>query len=547
MACPRCTTAQHGSGVSFSGHFSSLADAGGSRAPYRATAANLTRTVFPLTNVRRLHVRPRQCSGDAPSCAGRSDSGGQIRPSRFDVVSVANLNDRIRRGMLDNPDSALAHKQLILKAAVPVEGRANSIYEEVHPMRRYNNAKTHRRFLQRLNSVLPGGCCPIVVTDAGLRGSWFRDVSLADQVGACTVTTRRSRCWPRARPTPRGPGYVRDDAPFAAQDPLAALFRYGGQVRRVRCQRANMTCEGAFVARRSVPTSSVALRPSALHSRTAAVAGAPCRRGQSRQSSQASHCTPRSCTPKACGSGRSWGKTKASSDSTRGREARTDRPRDDPRRARPSCGTPKCVHGAVVRPHECGAHGDRDREARRSRSDCLAWLPGQAHSLYGSPAAVSRLQGGHVSSPLPGIGVNFLPQRRHRRFRTRRSSLSKNRPCLVPAISAPLAPDYRAGARPARARRPPIEFAVRRHGWDTGTASRACCATQLDRGTFRTSPCVLPRQPRKRGHRSGDAVMAGVGHPRPSSPDTPSACSSKTPSATRCASFTSMPCHRRWP
>ena len=216
-------------------------------------------------------------------------------------------------------------------------------------MRRYNNAKTHRRFLQRLKSVLPGGCCPIVVTDAGLRGSWFRDVSLADQVGACTVTTRRSRCWPTARPTPRGPGYVRDDAPFAAQDPLAALFRYGGQVRRVRCQRANMTCEGAFVARRSVPTSSVALRPSALHSRTAAVAGAPCRRGQSRQSSQASHRTPRSCTPKACGSGRSWGKTKASSDSTRGREARTDRPRDDPRRARPSCGTPKCVHGAVVR------------------------------------------------------------------------------------------------------------------------------------------------------------------------------------------------------
>ena len=162
-------------------------------------------------------------------------------------------------------------------------------------------------------------------------------------------------------------------------------------------------------------------------------------------------------------------------------------------------------------PQECGAHGDRDREAHRSRSDCLAWLPGQAHSLYGSPAAVSRLQGGHVSSPLPGIGVNFLPQRRHRRFRTRRSSLSKNRPCLVPAISAPLAPDYRAGARPARARRPPIELAVRRHGWDTGTASRAGCAAHLDRGTFRTSPCVLPRQPRKRGHRSSDAVMAGVG------------------------------------
>ena len=59
---------------------------------------------------------------------------------------------------------------------MPVKGRALSIYEEVHPIRRYNNAKTHRRFLQRLHSVLPQGCRPIVVTDARFRGPWFRDV-----------------------------------------------------------------------------------------------------------------------------------------------------------------------------------------------------------------------------------------------------------------------------------------------------------------------------------------------------------------------------------
>ena len=79
--------------------------------------------------------------------------------------------------LVDWADSALAHKQqLILKAAVPVKGRAISIYEEVHPMRCYNNAQTHRRFLHRLHSILPDGCCPILVTDAGFRGSWFRDV-----------------------------------------------------------------------------------------------------------------------------------------------------------------------------------------------------------------------------------------------------------------------------------------------------------------------------------------------------------------------------------
>ena len=78
--------------------------------------------------------------------------------------------------LVDWADSALAHRQLILKAAVPVKGRAISIYEEVHSMRCYNNARTHRRFLHRLQSVLPEGCRPIVVTDAGFRGPWFRDV-----------------------------------------------------------------------------------------------------------------------------------------------------------------------------------------------------------------------------------------------------------------------------------------------------------------------------------------------------------------------------------
>jgi len=44
------------------------------------------------------------------------------------------------------------------------------------PMRSYNNARTHRRFLHRLHSILPEGCCPVVVTDAGFRGPRFRDV-----------------------------------------------------------------------------------------------------------------------------------------------------------------------------------------------------------------------------------------------------------------------------------------------------------------------------------------------------------------------------------
>jgi hypothetical protein len=64
----------------------------------------------------------------------------------------------------------------MLRAAVPLGGRAVPVYEEVHPLRRYNSPRTHRRFLQHLRAVLPAACAPILITDAGFRGPWFREV-----------------------------------------------------------------------------------------------------------------------------------------------------------------------------------------------------------------------------------------------------------------------------------------------------------------------------------------------------------------------------------
>lgn len=78
--------------------------------------------------------------------------------------------------VVDWADCELDRELLMLKAALPIGGRAVSVYEEVHPMKGYNTPKTHRRFLQRLKSVLPLGCRPIIVTDAGFRGPWFREV-----------------------------------------------------------------------------------------------------------------------------------------------------------------------------------------------------------------------------------------------------------------------------------------------------------------------------------------------------------------------------------
>jgi hypothetical protein len=63
-----------------------------------------------------------------------------------------------------------------LVAAVPMGGRAVTIYEEVHPEKKLGSARVQAAFLRALADVLPLGCRPIIVTDAGFQGPFFRAV-----------------------------------------------------------------------------------------------------------------------------------------------------------------------------------------------------------------------------------------------------------------------------------------------------------------------------------------------------------------------------------
>jgi hypothetical protein len=78
--------------------------------------------------------------------------------------------------LVDWSDSDPGQRWYWLKAAVAVRGRALSIYEKVYSLKDYNTPKAHREFLQTLRTILPDGCKPILVTDAGFRGPWFKTV-----------------------------------------------------------------------------------------------------------------------------------------------------------------------------------------------------------------------------------------------------------------------------------------------------------------------------------------------------------------------------------
>jgi hypothetical protein len=62
-------------------------------------------------------------------------------------------------------------KHHFLRASVTGVGRAMTLYEEVHAQEQYANNTAHKRFLQKLSTILPIGCRPIVVTDAGFRNT----------------------------------------------------------------------------------------------------------------------------------------------------------------------------------------------------------------------------------------------------------------------------------------------------------------------------------------------------------------------------------------
>lgn len=64
----------------------------------------------------------------------------------------------------------------LLRAAIPVGGRALTIYEEIHPSWAMNQPRVQKQFLRALARVLPAGTVPLLVTDAGFRSDWFRAV-----------------------------------------------------------------------------------------------------------------------------------------------------------------------------------------------------------------------------------------------------------------------------------------------------------------------------------------------------------------------------------
>ena len=64
----------------------------------------------------------------------------------------------------------------MIRAALPIQGRAITIYEEVYPLSNHTSGKAHHHFLTHLAKVLPENVTPIICTDAGFKVPWCKEV-----------------------------------------------------------------------------------------------------------------------------------------------------------------------------------------------------------------------------------------------------------------------------------------------------------------------------------------------------------------------------------
>lgn len=148
----------------------------------------LNAAVLAAINDKRLSVtglgraiqsdaREKHCIKRADRLIGNHHLYAEHRDIYFLIANMIVGSSQRPVIIVDWSDLDPKKRHFLLRAAVAVEGRSLTLYEEVHELDTKEKPKTHRLFLQRLKAMLANDCRPILVTDAGFRNPWFREVT----------------------------------------------------------------------------------------------------------------------------------------------------------------------------------------------------------------------------------------------------------------------------------------------------------------------------------------------------------------------------------
>ena len=78
--------------------------------------------------------------------------------------------------LVDWSDLDIYKRHFLIRASLAFDGRSITLYQEVHGLKTKEKRATHAAFLARLKAKLSSSVKPIIVTDAGFKTPWFREV-----------------------------------------------------------------------------------------------------------------------------------------------------------------------------------------------------------------------------------------------------------------------------------------------------------------------------------------------------------------------------------
>ena len=149
-------------------------------------------TVTDLGRAIRGEAKEKHCIKRADRLASNRHLHGE-RVAIYASVARSLIGTQTRAVILvDWSDMDESKRHFVLRASISVQGRSLTLYEEVHTIETKDMPKTQWAFLKTLHSMLAPTCRPIIVTDAGFRTPWFRQV---ESLGWDWVGRVRNRHW----------------------------------------------------------------------------------------------------------------------------------------------------------------------------------------------------------------------------------------------------------------------------------------------------------------------------------------------------------------
>lgn len=144
-----------------------------------AVAASIRGPRLTLTDIGRRftgQVRLRHKIKRADRLLGNARLQGEARSVYAALCRIALARIREPSIVVDWSNLKADQSLHLLRASLPVGGRALTLYEEVHGQRKLNNRRVQERFLERLAAMLPPQSVPTIVADAGFKVPFYRAV-----------------------------------------------------------------------------------------------------------------------------------------------------------------------------------------------------------------------------------------------------------------------------------------------------------------------------------------------------------------------------------